>query len=113
MNFDNEMSEMQAWFDSRFMRTLDWIEAHTTGAGTWPWGMIWMKKRFAFHFASGHGGFYVSLPIPRWLPGFVRPYQVEEIKTRKGRKNTDLTLLIPIAPLGWWHTSRTRRLKRR
>jgi hypothetical protein len=94
-----------------WMRSLDWIEAHTPG-GRWPWGQIWLWHGFAFHFASGNGGFALTIPLPRWLPGFVRPYQVDELRTRSGRSESNLHLLIPLFPLGRLSAMRTRRSRR-
>lgn len=51
----------------------------------------------------------ITVRLPRMLPGFVKSYQVREIGTRRGRRNTRLTLFIPL--WGSWHTSRTRALK--
>lgn len=107
--------------DPRWMRLLDWIEAHTPG-GRWPWGQIWLGKGplrgFAFHFATGHpSGFALSFPMPRWLPGFVRPYQIDGPKRfwRGERcpwwRDSDLHGLIPLFPPGLPSASRTRRLR--
>jgi hypothetical protein len=77
---DRYTSEQAAWQETRLMRTLDWLEAHTPG-GIWPWGGIWLGKGplrgCSFHFASGNGGFAFGFPLPRWLPGFVRSYQID------------------------------------
>jgi hypothetical protein len=105
------LDEMDAWQATRWMRFLDWIERHTTGEGSWPWGQIWLKRGFAFHFASGSGGFAISFPLPRWLPGFVKSYQVQELRTRKGRKGSDLHGTISLYPPGWPSAYRTRRLR--
>lgn len=51
--------------------------------------------------------------LPRMLPGFVRPYQIQSLRTREGRRESDLTLFVPIVPPGRWHASRTMRLRRR
>jgi hypothetical protein len=107
------LAEMEAWQATRWMRLLDWIEAHTTGPGSWPWGMIWLKRGFAFHFASGSSGFAVTFPLPRMLPGFVRSYQVQSLRTREGRRESDLHAMIPLYPPGLPTVYRTQRLRRR
>jgi hypothetical protein len=108
---NSQLQEMQTWQETRWMRLLDWIENHTTGKGSWPWGMIWLWKGFAFHFASGSSGFALTFPLPRWLPGFVKSYQVQSLHTREGRKESDLHACLPIYPPGFPHVYRTRRMK--
>lgn len=103
--------------EPRWMRPLDWIEARTSGKGSWPWGQIWLGKGplrgFAFHFATGQSGFALTVPLPRWLPGFVKSYQVDELRTRSGRRDSDLHALIPLFPPGLPSAMRTRCLYRR
>jgi len=104
------------------MRLLDWIEAHTPG-GSWPWGMIWLGRGplrgWSFHFASGVGGFAFGYPLPRWLPGFVREYQVDgprrfwRFQRCPWWRESDLHIIQPLLPLGLPHGGRTRRLRRR
>lgn len=112
------MSEFEAWQSTRLMRFLDWLEEHTPG-GRWPWGHIWLGKRslkgWSFHFASGYGGFYIGIPLPRWLPGFVREYQVGGPRhfwrgeTCPWWRTSNLHALIPILPPGKPTAMRTRR----
>ena len=111
--FSEQMREMEVWQATRWMRLLDWIEAHTTGPGTWPWAGLWRWRGFAFMFASGSYGFVLSFPLPRMLPGFVRSNQVQWLRTREGRRDTELRGFLPLYPPGWPHCSRTRRLRRR
>lgn len=47
--------------------------------------------------------------LPRMLPGFVRSYQIQSLRTREGRRGSDLHLFVPVWPPGRWHTSRTMR----
>lgn len=110
---DRRMAEIDAWYATRWMRLLDWIEAHTTGPGSWPWGAIWMWRGFAFHFASGSTGFALTFPLPRMLPGFVKPYQVRSLRTREGRRDSDLHGTLSLYPPGFPSAYRTRRLRRR
>lgn len=105
------------------MRTLDWLETHTTGAHSWPWARIWIGRRllrgWSFHFASGVGGFAFGFPLPRWLPGFVRSYQVDGPRRFwRGQRcpwwrESDLHVIVPLLPPGLPSASRTRRLRRR
>ena len=108
--YDEQMREMEEWQATRWMRLLDWIESSTTGAGSWPWGMIWLRRGFSFHFASGSGGFAVGFPFPRWLPGFRKPYQVPDRWPHSGE---DLHGIVPLYPPGLPHFMRTRRLRKR
>jgi len=105
------------------MRLLDWIEAHTPG-GRWPWGQIWLGKGvlrgWSFHFASGTPtGFAFGFPLPRWLPGFVRSYQVDGPKRFwRGEicpwwRESDLHAIVPLFPPGLPSAGRSRRLRRR
>ena len=97
----------------RWMRFLDWLEAHTPG-GRWPWGGIWVWHGFGFHFASGYPtGFAVHFPLPRMLPGFVRSYQDQTLKRRDQRRETDLTCIWPVFPPGKPTAMRTRRIRAR
>lgn len=97
----------------RWLRFLDWLEAHTTGEHTWPWAQSWGTHHWRFHFASGVFGFFVAAPLPRWLPGFVKSGQMPEIGRWPDRLDTDLTLIVPLFPPGRWHAMRTRRTRRR
>jgi hypothetical protein len=99
--------------EPRWMRLLDWLEDNTPG-GRWPWGQIWLWRGFAFHFASGvPTGFSVTVPLPRMLPGFVKPYQVQSLRMRDGRRKSDLSLTVPLFPPGWPSAYRTIRFRRR
>lgn len=109
---EDKWTDEGKWTESRWMRLLDWIEARTTGKGSWPWGMIWLRRGFAFHFASGESGFVVTFPLPRMLPGFVKPYQVQELRTREGRRGTNLRASLPLYPPGLPHAYRTRRARK-
>lgn len=113
-----------AWHETRTARALDWLEARTPG-GSWPWAHIWLgpkrgplRNRFAFHFASGVGGFAISMPLPRWLPGFVSRYQVDGPRSAwvlqrcPWWRESDLTLYVPLLPIGRLHAGRSRRLRR-
>lgn len=110
------------WQASRTMRILDWIEAHTPG-GSWPWACSWHGKGpfrgFSFHFASGSVGFFVSFPLPRWLPGFVREYQIDGPRrfwhgeVCPWWRDSDLHGYLPLLPFGWPHAGRSRRLRKR
>lgn len=111
--YDEQMREMDAFQATRWMRLLDWIEAHTTGEGSWPWAHSWHWRGFSFMFASGSYGFCFAFPLPRMLPGFVRSYQMQSLRTREGRRESDLTGFLPLYPPGLPHFSRTRRLRRR
>jgi hypothetical protein len=110
---------MPEWENTRLMRTLDWIEARTPG-DRWPWGMIWLGKGplrgWAFHFASGYGGFALSFPLPRWLFGFVHSYQTDGPRRFWQRcpwwRESDLHGCLPLLPIGLPHFYRTRRLRR-
>lgn len=97
----------------RWLRLLDWLEAHTTGEHTWPWAQSWHWHGLSFHFASGAYGFFATIPLPRWLPGFVRPSQMPEIGRWPERLDTDLTLIVSLFPPGRPRASRTRRIRRR
>lgn len=107
--------ETKAWQESRFMRMLDWLDAHTPGH--FPWGMIWLKAGFSFHFASGIGGFFFGFPLPRWLPGFVRSYQTDGPKRFWQRcswaSESNLRVIVPLLPPGLPSAYRTRRMRRR
>lgn len=54
-------------------------------------------------------GLSLIVKLPRMLPGFVKSYQDQTLRTREGRRGTDLTLFLPLVPIGRPHTSRTRR----
>ncbi len=108
------------WFEAnRFGRLLGWIDDRTPGR--FPWGQIWFSRRlrWSFHFASGYGGFAFGFALPRWLPGFVRPYQVDGPRRfwRGERcpwwRESDLSVIVPVLPVGLPIFSRTRRLRRR
>ncbi len=115
--FDGE----RLWYDTRLGRLLGWVDDHTPGH--FPWAQIWLAKGplrgWSFHFASGHGGFAVGFPLPRWLPGFVRSYQVDGPKRLwRGEvcswwRESDLHGILPLLPPGRPTASRTRRLRRR
>lgn len=112
-SFDGHLYDETQTRKRWLLRILDWVERHTTGEGTWPWGCMWMWKGFSFHFASGIGGFAIVVPLPRMLPGFVRPYQVQSMRTRAGRRESDLRMVIPLLPPGLPSASRTMRLRGR
>lgn len=97
----------------RWLRLLDWLEVHTTGENSWPWAHSWRWHGIAFHFASGACGFFLGIPLPRWLPGFVKPGQTPTIARWPDRLNTNLTLIVPLFPPERWHAMRTRRTRRR
>jgi hypothetical protein len=109
------------WDETRTARLLDWVEAHTPG-GRWPWGHIWLGRGplrgWSFHFASGVGGFAIGFPLPRWLPGFVRSYQIGGPRSAWACqpcpwwRESDLNAILPLLPPGWPHAMRTRRLSR-
>lgn len=109
----NAVRTRRAGVTPRWLRLLDWLERHTTGAHSWPWARVWMRRGWSFHFASGDTGFFVGLPLPRWLPGFVRPDQEQELRTRAGRRESDLHLVVPLFPPGWPHAFRSRRMRGR
>lgn len=112
-------SDCDRWHATRTMRLLVWLEGRTGGA--WPWGEIWLGKGilrgWSFHFASGYGGFVVSFPMPRWLPGFVRDIQIDgPLRFWRGEgcpwwRESDLHGFLPVLPLGKPFASRTRRLR--
>ena len=108
------MTDMM-WYESGFGKFVAWIDDHTPGH--FPWAQIWIWRGFSFHFASGHGGFAIGFPMPRWLPGFVRSYQVDGPKRFwqicPWWKESDLHGIIPIMPPGLPSFMRTRRMRKR
>lgn len=106
----------------KWMRFLDWIEAHTPG-GSWPWGQIWIGhgvlRGCSFHFATGYpSGFAFGFPLPRWLPGFVRSYQTDgprrfwQLEKCWWWRGSDLHAIVPFFPPGIPSALRTRRLRK-
>lgn len=78
----------------------------------WPYGEYWGRgKPVGVIFVGRTASLVVTLPW--WLPGFVKPYQTARLRTRDGRRESDLHLFIPLLPPGRWHTSRTLRFVQR
>jgi hypothetical protein len=110
------------WYEANVVgRAVAWLDDHTPGR--LPWGHIWLgrglPRGLSFHWPSGHGGFAFGFPLPRWLPGFVRPYQTDGPKRLwRGEvcpwwRESDLHAIVPLLPPGLPIFSRTRRLRRR
>lgn len=118
-----ETVEMMWYESSRFGRLISWLDDRTPGR--LPWGHVWigpkhgpLRHRFGFHWPSGDGGFALSMPLPRWLPGFVREYQVDgprrfwRFERCPWWRGSDLSVIVPVLPPGRPIPSRTRRLRR-
>lgn len=116
--------ESPLWYETRLGRFLGWIDDHTPGM--FPWARIWLwpkrgplRCRFSLHFFSGNGGLMVGFPLPRWLPGFVKRYQIDGprsawiLQTCPWWRESDLTVIIPVLPPGKPHAGRARRLRRK
>lgn len=89
---------------------IDWLDRHT--GKHLRWGGIYAKRGFVFGMPDGlGGGFWCAFPLPRMLPGFVREHQVDELRTRAGRRESDLCMIVPLFPPGKWLPSRTRRFR--
>ena len=75
----------------------------------WPYGQYWgVKKPVGIMFIGRTASLVIRLP--RMLPGFVKDYQVASLRTREGRRASNLHLFVPLIPPGLWHTSRTLRV---
>lgn len=62
---------------------------------------------------------FIAFPLPRWLPGFVKPYQVSGPRSAWAMqvcpwwRESNLSVLVPLFPPGIPTAYRTRRMGRR